>query len=108
MELVMKPKVKSTSPDYLKNLQDEIAECYRNGDTIEAYLKNEFGIVDINKSEFPDLKNKNVEDFNFDKVRGSISLMQGKITTYKQAQQMLDKVFAFEMPNVVVPVLQKK
>ncbi|SFA54835.1 hypothetical protein SAMN04488511_11423 [Pedobacter suwonensis] len=99
-------KEKSNSPDYLKNLKEDIAECYRNGNTIEAYLRNEFGITDIMKSEFPDLKDKNVEDFDFNRVRGNTKLMQGKITTYKQAQEMLDKVLNFKMPAVVDARLQ--
>lgn len=91
---------KSNSPDFSKNLKDDIAECFRNGNTIEAYLKNELGIEDVMKAGFPDLKDKNVEDFDLSRVRGNTKLMQGKITTYRQAQDMLDRVLNFKMPTV--------
>lgn len=105
MELTMELKEKSITPDYLKNLKEDIADCYRNGNTIAAYLKNELGIVDVMKSGFPDLKDKDNEDFDFSRVRGNTRLMQGKITTYKEAQGMLDKVFNFQMPVVVIPTI---
>lgn len=84
-------------PNYLENLKADIAECKRTGFTIDEFLKAKFGIVDVLNYESNDFSNKQASDFKFDRVRGNVRLMQGKIMTYQEGQELLDRVISFDM-----------
>ena len=89
------------SLNFLENLKEDIADCFKRGNTIDAYLKNEYGITNIMNYEFPDLKEKDVADFSFNKVRGNTRLMGGMIRSYKESQSIIDRVINFDFAAVL-------
>jgi hypothetical protein len=88
--------------DFAEMLRADIEECFREGNTIEAFLKNQYGIMNVMDHEFSDLKDKKQSDFHFNKIRGNTRLMEGNIRTYMESQEFMDKALSNDFAKLKV------
>ena len=79
-------RVDVTSPEFYEDFKKDLLS-YKQGD-LEKFINDEFGISDIMSVEFPDVSDVEIENFNTARVRGNISLMQGKLMTAKHIKDI--------------------
>jgi len=60
--------------------------------SMELYLKEEYGIDNVLDYEFVDLRQNRDFEYDVSSVRGSVQLQLGKVRTYKQYMDRLNMV----------------
>lgn len=81
---------------FLNNLREDILKSIDDDPKLDKFFAAKYGVQNVMDIDFPDLKDKDISDFNFDKVRGNTRLMEGLITTHKESSLFLDKVQKFQ------------
>jgi hypothetical protein len=72
---------------------DKFVSAYNSIDDI---LIKKYKLTDIDNMDFPDFSNKT--EFITKAVRGNISKAEGKILTYKEGEEIIEKGLNDEMP----------
>ena len=86
--------------DFSKNLEEDIKKYLTEGKTVEAFLKARYQVTDLRELDFG-LKDKNQDDFSFQRVRGSVNLMMGNIRTYKESQELVEEVLGYDLKSLI-------
>jgi len=64
--------------------------------SIDDILIKKYKLTDIDNMDFPDFSNKT--EFITKGVRGNISKAEGKILTYKEGEEIIEKGLTIELP----------
>jgi len=84
-------KFENTVTENLKS--DKFARLY---DSFEDILERKYHLKNLDEMDFPDFKNKT--EFIVKGVRGNISKAEGKLLTYKEANEIIETGL-----NIVLP-----
>jgi len=84
-----------TYQDTSKEIQADIDRYVSEGKTLDAFLMAKCHVNSLKELDF-DIRNKEIDNFGFEKIRGSVNLIMGNIRTFKESQDLVNEVLAYD------------